>query len=44
MFYCVLKIIRSSKIDEGFNIGGEFVGLGDVLGHHIDDYIDEIND
>ncbi len=44
MFYCVLRIIRSIKTNEGFDIGGEFVGLGDILGHQIDDYVNEIND
>lgn len=42
MFYCVLKVIRSQKINDGYQIGCQFIGLADILGHHIDDYILEI--
>ncbi|MBZ4645458.1 MAG: hypothetical protein PWR27_1406 [Petroclostridium sp.] len=44
MFYCVLKIVRNKKINKGYQIGAEFVGLAEVLGHHIDDYIGEFDE
>jgi hypothetical protein len=42
MFYCVLKIVRSQKINKGYLIGSEFVGLADILGKQIDEYISEL--
>lgn len=42
MFYSVLKIIRNQKINNGFIVGCEFVGLADVLSDSIDEYEKEI--
>ncbi|MCT4563607.1 MAG: PilZ domain-containing protein [Maledivibacter sp.] len=41
-FYSVLRIVRNQKINEGFIVGCEFVGLADVLSGNIDEYEDEI--
>ncbi len=42
MFYSVLRIVRNQKINNGFIIGCEFVGLADVLSDSIDEYEKEI--
>lgn len=42
MFYSVLRIVRCHKINEGYMIGCEFVGLADVLSDSIDEYEREI--
>ena len=42
MFYCVLKIVRSDKFEDGYHTGCEFVGLANILGEYIDEYIQEI--
>ncbi|WP_432665818.1 PilZ domain-containing protein [Wukongibacter baidiensis] len=42
MFYSVLRIVRNQKINSGFMVGCEFVGLADVLSDSIDDYEKEI--
>lgn len=42
-FYCVLKVVRSNKINNGYNVGCEFVGLADVLSSNIDNYMDELD-
>ena len=44
MFYCVLKILRCKKINQGYQIGCEFTGLANILGENIDLYIGEIED
>ncbi len=44
MFFSVLKIIRSQKINNGYIIGCEFVGLADVLSDSIDEYQKEVFD
>ncbi len=36
--YSVIKIIRKSETEDGFNYGCEFVGLADVLSIIIEDY------
>jgi len=41
-FYSVLRIVRSQRINDGYIIGCEFVGLADVLTDSIDDYENEI--
>lgn len=41
-FYTVIKIIRSIKIENGFRIGCEFVGLGDILSKSVDEYAKEL--
>ncbi len=41
-FYSVLKIVRNQKINNGYIVGCEFVGLADVLSNNIDDYEHEI--
>lgn len=41
-FYSVLRIVRNQKINEGFIVGCEFVGLADVLSGSIDEYEQEI--
>ncbi|SHJ76761.1 PilZ domain-containing protein [Paramaledivibacter caminithermalis] len=43
-FYSVLRIVRNQKINEGFIVGCEFVGLADVLSESIDEYEHEIFD
>ena len=35
-FFSVLKIIRTEKVDDGYEFGCEFVGLADVLSGCID--------
>lgn len=40
-FYAVLKIIRTEKLDEGYFMGCEFVGLADILSMKIDSYGEE---
>ncbi|SKC84145.1 PilZ domain-containing protein [Maledivibacter halophilus] len=42
MFYSVLRIVRNQKINEGYIIGCEFVGLANVLSNNIDEYEKEI--
>lgn len=44
MFYSVLRIVRSQKINDGYMIGCEFVGLADVLSDSIDEYEKEMFD
>lgn len=41
-FYSVLRIVRNQKINEGFIVGCEFVGLADVLSENIDEYEEEM--
>jgi len=41
MFYCVLKIIRTKKLEKGYETGCEFVGLAHILGEYIDEYVQE---
>ncbi|MCG8539276.1 MAG: PilZ domain-containing protein [Clostridia bacterium] len=42
MFYSVLRIVRNQKINDGYMIGCEFVGLADVLSENIDEYEKQI--
>jgi len=42
MFYSVLRIVRNQKINDGYIVGCEFVGLADVLSENIDKYGDEL--
>jgi hypothetical protein len=42
-FYSVLKIIRVNKIDDGYSVGCEFVGLADILSSRVDIYENEIS-
>ncbi|WP_432401973.1 PilZ domain-containing protein [Wukongibacter sp. M2B1] len=42
MFYSVLRIVRNQKINNGFIVGCEFIGLADVLSDSIDEYEKEI--
>jgi hypothetical protein len=42
-FFSVLKIIRVSKIDDGYSVGCEFVGLADILSKRVDLYENEIS-
>lgn len=44
MFYCVLKVVRVDKEETGYRYGSEFVGLAEILGHNIDEYIEECED
>ncbi|MFZ5967855.1 MAG: PilZ domain-containing protein [Bacillota bacterium] len=44
MFYCVLKIVRSKKLNKGYQIGCQFVGLAQILSTDIDDYVTELGD
>ncbi|MEA4845854.1 MAG: PilZ domain-containing protein [Clostridiaceae bacterium] len=37
-FYAVLKIIRREKLEGGYFVGCEFVGLADVLSMKVDQY------
>jgi len=37
-FLTVLKIIRIEESDDGYLIGAEFVGLGDILSKNVDEY------
>lgn len=41
-FYTVVKIIRSTKIENEFRIGCEFIGLGDILSKSVDEYAKEL--
>lgn len=42
MFYSVLRIVRNQKLNNGYIVGCEFVGLADILSESIDDYEHEI--
>lgn len=42
-FFGVLKIIRKSETEDGFNYGCEFIGLADILSNVIDEYDNEKN-
>ena len=37
-FHTVIKILRTEKMDEGYSIGCEFVGLADILSMKVDQY------
>lgn len=37
-FLTVIKIVRIQKQEDSYLIGGEFVGLGDILSRSIDEY------
>jgi hypothetical protein len=37
-FYCVIKIIRKEKREDGYYIGCEFVGLAEFLADKVDEY------
>lgn len=37
-FFGVLKIIRKTDLEDGFNYGCEFIGLADILSNVIDEY------
>jgi hypothetical protein len=37
-FLSVIKIIRATKLENGYRIGCEFVGLGDILSKCVDEY------
>jgi hypothetical protein len=37
-FLSVIKIIRTDEVENGFRIGCEFVGLGDILSKSVDEY------
>lgn len=41
-FFAVLKILRTEKLEDGFFIGCEFVGLADILSRTVDEYEEEI--
>lgn len=41
-FYSVLKIIRIEKLDKGYFMGCEFVGLADILSMKVDLYGEEL--
>jgi hypothetical protein len=41
-FPAVLKIIRVEKLEEGYFVGCEFVGLADILGMKVDSYSSEL--
>ncbi len=41
-FYAVLKIVRMDKIEGGYSVGCEFVGLADILSMRVDMYGDEL--
>jgi len=43
MFYCVLRILRSRKLEQGYEIGCQFVGLAGILGEFIDEYSHDIS-
>ncbi|RKD22361.1 PilZ domain-containing protein [Caminicella sporogenes DSM 14501] len=42
IFYSVLKIVRCQRINNGFTVGCEFVGLADILSEVVEDYEHEI--
>ncbi|MCT4604808.1 MAG: PilZ domain-containing protein [Marinisporobacter sp.] len=44
MFYSVLRIVRSRKLEEGYDIGCEFVGLANILSKYIDEYVVEVEE
>lgn len=41
-FYAVIKIIRADKIEDGYSVGCEFVGLADILSMRVDWYGEEL--
>lgn len=41
-FYAVLKIVRAEKVEEGYSVGCEFVGLADILSMRVDLYGEEL--
>lgn len=43
-FYCVLKIVRCEKMNQGYQIGCEFIGLANILGENIDLYVEEMEE
>lgn len=42
--FCVLKVIRLKKINNGYHVGAEFVGLADIIGEYINDYVDVVDE
>jgi len=42
-FYEVVKIIRLEKLEKGYFVGCEFVGLADILSMRVDMYEEELN-
>ena len=42
-FFGVLKIIRKTHIENGYNYGCEFIGLADILSNVIEEYDNEKN-
>lgn len=43
-FYAVLKILRIEKVDEGYSVGCEFIGLADILSMRVDMYSEELEE
>jgi hypothetical protein len=43
-FFAVLEIVRIDKLEEGYHVGCEFVGLADILSKRVDLYGDELRD
>jgi hypothetical protein len=41
-FFAVLKKVRLEKLEEGYSVGCEFIGLADILGMRVDMYKNEI--
>lgn len=37
-FLTVIKIIRSVKLENGYRIGSEFIGLSDILSKSVEEY------
>ena len=42
--FCVLKVVREKKINKGYQVGAEFVGLADIIGEYITEYVEEIDE
>lgn len=43
-FYAVLKIVRIEKLEVGYSVGCEFIGLADILSMRVDLYGNELEE
>ena len=41
--FCVLKTVRVTKLNNSFQVGAEFVGLADIVGEYIDEYVEDVD-
>ena len=41
--FCVLKTVRIQKLNKGYQVGAEFVGLADIVGDYINEYVEDVD-